>query len=87
MAVFYGVFFLLLVPTGAWELNRGRNNEGRGQTEKHFDVERRRINTNQKRKHTPKKPPATQATSTPVENWDFLFSELPVLPTGKTTLN
>ena len=50
MAVFYGVFFLLLVPTGAWELNRGRNNEGRGQTEKHFDLERRRINTNQTRK-------------------------------------
>ena len=87
MAVFYGVFFLLLVPTAAWELNRGRNNEGRGQKEKHFDLERRRINTNQKRKTHRKNHQPRRLLQLRSGQLGFTFSELPVLQTGKKKLN
>ena len=83
MAVFYGVFFLLLVPTAAWELNRGRNNEGRGQKEKYFDLERRRIKTNQKRKTHRKNHQPRRLLQLRLGQLGFTFSELPVLQTGE----
>ena len=91
MAVFYGVFFLWgllnleVQPRERWtEVETAR--EG-GQTEKHFDLERRRINTNQKRKTHRKNHQPRRLLQLRLGQLGFTFSELPVLQTGKTTLN